>query len=435
MSSKTMELPVIQPVKTKALTSVLVKPAGADCNLDCAYCFYLEKAALYPGAKIHRMATDVLREMVRQVMGTGRLAVSFGWQGGEPALMGLDFYRQAVAFQQQFGRPGQTVGNGLQTNGLLIDEAWCDFFTEYSFLIGLSLDGPAHIHDRYRLTSGGRPSWEKVHAKARLMLRRGVAVNALVVVNDYSARFPREIYHFLKETGFEYMQFIPCVERDPRDPARAAPFSVTAEQYGQFLCEIFDCWKADFRGGLATTSVRYFDSVFHTYVDLAPPECTLMEECGCYVVIEHNGDVYACDFFVEPEWKLGNLMEGNLVDFLNHPRQTEFGRMKARMPPECSECPWLKHCWGGCTKDRLRDPADQSSNHFCRSYQMFFTHADSELRRLATEWKTRQAAEEAATRRRWAVVNASRAGSPGRNDPCPCGSGKKYKKCCGRGTG
>jgi len=158
-----------------------------------------------------------------------------------------------------------------------------------------------------------------------------------------------------------------------------------------------------------------------------------MEECGCYVVIEHNGDVYACDFFVDPEWKLGNLMEGNLADFLNHPRQSEFGRMKSQLPPECPGCPWLKHCWGGCTKDRLRDPADGGSNHFCRSYQMFFRHADAELRRLAKEWKARQAAEEAAARRRLAALESMRsAGSLGRNDPCPCGSGLKYKKCCGR---
>ena len=432
------ELPVIQPVRTKPLQSVLVKPTGADCNLDCVYCFYLEKAALYPETKVHRMSVDVLEEMVRQIMSDGGQQVSFGWQGGEPTMMGVDFFRKAVEFQQKYGRRGQVVGNGLQTNGLLINKEWCDFLKEYQFLVGLSLDGPAHIHDKYRFTKGGRPSWEKVSESARLMLDSGVAVNALIVVNDYSCHYAEEIYQFHKEMGFEFMQFIPCVEGDPNDPAQAASWSVTAEQYGQFLCDIFDLWKLDFVDGKPTTSVRWIDSVFHTYVNMPPPECTLLEECGCYVVVEHNGDIYSCDFFVEPEWKLGNLTEGRIIEMLNSDRQTEFGLWKKELPPECPECQWLTHCYGGCTKDRLRDPGDTGSNHFCRSYIMFFEHADAELRRLADEWlEGQQREQEAAVRRLRELQEASaqtaeHAPLVGRNEPCPCGSGKKYKKCCGR---
>ncbi len=431
-----MELPVIQPISKKPLQSVLIKPTGADCNLDCTYCFYLEKAALYPESHVHRMPEEVMHQMVKQVMQQGEQSVSFGWQGGEPTMMGLDFFKKAVEYQQTYGRPGQTVGNGLQTNGILITDEWCDFFNEFSFLIGLSLDGPEHIHDKYRFTKGGRPSWAKVSETAEQMLGKGVAVNALVVVNDYSAQFPEEIYDYHKSMGFEYMQFIPCVETDPEDPTKSASFSVTARQYGEFLCRIFDCWKRDFKDGMPTTSVRYIDSVFHTYVDFPPPECTLLEECGCYVVVEHNGDIYSCDFFVEEDWKLGNLMEGNIVDFLNSPRQKEFGCWKSDLPPECPECEWLSHCWGGCTKDRLRDPADKGSNHFCESYKMFFAHADDELQRLADDWKAQQRREQEAAEERYQALFESglteKMDKVARNDPCPCGSGKKYKKCCGR---
>ncbi len=427
------ELPVIQPTIKKPLQSILVKPAGADCNLDCTYCFYLEKSDLYPESQKHRMSIDVLREMIRQMMRDGEQSLSFGWQGGEPTLMGLDFFRKAVEFQQKFGRTGQSVGNGIQTNGILINEDWIKFFNEYSFLVGLSLDGPEHIHDRYRFNKGGGPSWSKVLDAAKRMLDQGVAVNALVVVNDYSAQFPQEIYEFHKNLGFEFMQFIPCVEPDPLHPERAASFTVSAEQYGKFLCDIFDCWKADFNGDIPTTSVRYFDSVFHTYVNFPPPECTLLEECGCYVVVEHNGDVYSCDFFVEPEWKLGNLMENSLYDLLNTPLQQKFGCWKKELPPECPECEWLTHCWGGCTKDRISDPADNGSNHFCLSYKMFFEHADTDLRRLAKEWTERQRWEEEEARRRMAMASVQASNAKiGRNEPCPCGSGKKYKKCCGK---
>lgn len=433
------ELPVLQSKATKPLQSLLIKPTGADCNLDCTYCFYLEKAELYPESHVHRMSIPVLEEMIRQVMRDGGESISIGWQGGEPTMMGLDFFRKAVEFEQRYGRPGQSVGNGIQTNGLLIDDDWCHFFNQYSFLVGLSLDGPEHIHDKYRFTKGGRPSWKKVSDSAKRLLDKGVAVNALIVVNDYSAQFAQEIYQYHKDMGFEFMQFIPCVETDFQDTGKAAPFSVTATQYGEFLCAIFDEWKNDFQHGKPTTSVRWIDSVFHTYVDMAPPECTLLQECGCYVVVEHNGDIYSCDFFVEPEWKLGNLMDGRILEMLNAPRQKDFGVMKADLPPECPECEWLTHCYGGCTKDRLRDPADSGSNHFCESYKMFFAHADEDLRRLAEEWKANQRQEMERSQRLYEELrsHATQSGhtttaTAGRNDPCPCGSGKKFKKCCGK---
>ncbi len=300
----------------------------------CAYCFYLEKSELFSETKIHRMSDDILEETVKQVLAQGEKDVSFGWQGGEPALMGLPFYKKAVEFQQKYGR-GHSVGNGLQTNGLLITEEWADFLEDYRFLVGLSLDGPEHIHDRYRHLRNGKGSWSHVVDKAKLLLDKGVATNALTVINDYSADYPDEIYAFHKSLGLNHMQFIPCLEPDPKDPLRAASFSVSAEKYGRFLCKVFDLWLADFDGNVATTSIRFFDSLFHMYVDLLPPECTLLRECGVYVVIEHNGDIYSCDFFVDPEWRLGNILENRLVDMLNSSKQTRFGKMKAALPQEC----------------------------------------------------------------------------------------------------
>lgn len=411
------------PTMKKPLNHVLVKPAGPDCTMACGYCFYRSKAGLFPGTPAHRMKDEVLGELVRQVMVQGPADVSFGWQGGEPTLMGLEFFRRAVDFQDRHGR-GKTVGNGIQTNGLAIDGDWADFLHRYRFLVGLSIDGPEHVHDRYRRMAGGGPTWKRVLDAAKLLLDRGVSVNALSVVNDYSAGYPEEIYGFLKEQGLAYMQFIPCVETDPSSPGRAASFSVSAEAYGRFLCRVFDLWLGDFYNGIPATSVRFFESLLFSYAGFSSPDCALMEECGVYLVVEHNGDVYSCDFFVEPGHRLGNVMEGRLDDMLNSGDQRSFGMMKKAVPPACAECPWLIHCRGGCVKDRVRDPSDGGMSHFCGAYRAFFAHADASLRNIAGEWRAKQEA------RRRAMGAGLR--NVGRNDPCPCGSGLKYKKCCGR---
>jgi uncharacterized protein len=412
----------------KPINSVLVKPAGPDCNLDCTYCFYLQKSNLFPENKVHRMSEEILEEMVRQVMEQGDQYVTFGWQGGEPTLMGLPFFKRAITLQKKYNH-GKIVGNGLQTNGLLIDDQWADFLRDNQFLVGLSLDGPEYIHNQYRLNKGGQGSWKKVLQTAELLLEKGVETNALTVVNDYSVNYPREIYEFHKSLGLTFHQYIPCVETDSADPQKAASFSVNPLAYGKFLCELFDLWWDDFKNGVPTTSIRYFDSVFHTYVGMKAPECTLMQECGVYVVIEHNGNVYSCDFFVEPEWNLGNIMEKRITDMLNSDQQEKFGKLKSDLPQKCRDCQWLSHCWGGCTKDRIRDPRDKNLNHFCESYIEFFEHADSRLRQLADRWQ--QQNEPAPKRPAAEVSESGKSLKVGRNEPCPCGSGKKYKKCCG----
>jgi len=412
----------------KPLTSIMIKPAGPDCNLACSYCFYRRKQALFPEAKTHRMADDVLEEMIRQLMERSRPEVSLVWQGGEPTLMGLPFYQKVVALEQKHGR-GQVVGNGLQTNGLLLDRDWTKFFRQYRFLIGLSLDGPEHVHDHYRCTRDGTGTWSRTVERARMLLDEGVATNALIVVSDYAARYPEEIYDFHKDLGLTFMQFIPCVEPG-EDGFSAAPFSVSSEVFGIFLCRLFDRWRADVQDGKALTSIRFFDALFHVYLGLEPPECTIRKECGDYVVVEHNGDVYACDFFVEPGWRLGNVMQDSLDAMLNGRRQTRFGRQKAALPEPCRSCTWLRLCRGGCLKDRIRDPRDRGLNHFCEGLQTFFKHADPHFREMVAQWERydpRGTAAEGETQPR----------GPGRirigrNDPCPCGSGLKYKKCCGR---
>lgn len=370
----------------KSLSTILIKPAGPDCNLDCGYCFYLEKNHLYSETQKHRMNLHTLEILIKQALQQSTGPVSFGWQGGEPTLMGLQFYKKVVDYQRRYGF-GRKIGNSLQTNGILIDQDWLNFLKEYNFLVGLSLDGPEHIHDRYRQFRNGSPSWKQVTEKAKLMLEDNVAVNALSVVSDYSVKFPEEIYNFHKSLGLMYMQFIPVVESDVRNPNVAASYSVDQYSYGEFLCKIFDCWQADFKNGVVATSVRHIDSIFHTYIGQEAPECTMLKQCGDYIVVEHNGDVYSCDFFVEPDWKLGNLNNADLLIMLNSENQEKFSKLKSAVPTKCLECQWLSRCYGGCTKDRIRDRRDNGISHFCEAYKMFFQHADEKLKIIAKEWK------------------------------------------------
>lgn len=377
-------------LKHRPLNSVLVKPSGPDCNLGCTYCFYLDKEELFPETKTHRMSPEIQEELIKQVMQQSGNEVSIAWQGGEPALMGLDFYKRAVELEIKYGH-GQSVGNGFQTNGTLLDKDWARFFKQYDWLIGLSLDGPQHIHDRYRLDKGLQPSWHKVEAVAKMLLGEGVATNLLCCITDYSSQYAEELYHYFKSLGFTWMQFIPIVETDKDDPSKAAPYSVTDEQYGQFLITLFDLWINDFKDGEPTTSIRHFESVFYTYAGFDAPECTLSKECAPYVVVEHNGNVYTCDFFVEPRHRLGNIRHSRITDMLNSKKQDEFGKVKNVLPRKCKLCPWYTKCFGGCIKDRIKDPSDHRQPRFCHSYRMFFEHADAQLKALAERWKQKQA--------------------------------------------
>jgi len=356
------------------LTSVLVKPAGPDCNMSCEYCFYLEKAAQFEGAG-HRMTEEVQRAMIREAMRAADEQVIFVWQGGEPTLMGPGFFERAVELQMKFGR-GKTVGNALQTNGLLLDDRWVRLFSRYQFLIGISIDGPNRVHDHYRRRLGGQPSHARAAAATRRLLGEGVAVNALSVVNDHSVKYPREIYSHLRGLGLAHLQFIPCVE--------PAAFRPSPEAYGDFLCQLFDVWTRDFRGGVPAATVRNFESLLHLYAGLPAPECTLMESCGVYLVVEHDGGVYPCDFYVEPEWRLGDVRKDSLLELLNGERQREFGALKARLHPLCEECSYLGRCLGGCTRHR---PAPEGLNLYCESFKALFQHAGERMERMVAHMR------------------------------------------------
>ena len=355
--------------------------------MNCGYCFYLPKSQMFPESN-KRMSNDVLEAMISQVMNQPVEHISFGWQGGEPTLMGIPFFQKAMGLMERYGH-GQMVANGLQTNGSLIDKNWAAIFRQYHFLVGISVDGSQHLHDHYRKTRGGIGSWRNAIDAVHLLQDKDVMVNALTVVNDHSVQYPEEIYTFHKSQGFQYMQFIPCVENDTHDPSRTAPFSVSAQDYGRFLCRLFDLWAADFKDGLPTTSIRFFDALLIKRAGYPPGECTLLETCGNYLLVEHNGDVFSCDFFVEEEGRLGNLMEISLILLFNSREHVRFGQQKANLPQDCLDCEWLDLCRGGCPKDRVRNPASKGLNHFCESFRLFFTYADSRINELAGEWKIR----------------------------------------------
>jgi uncharacterized protein len=409
--------------------SVLVKPAGPDCNLRCHYCFYRGKERLFPIGQ-HRMTEAVLERLIEQHMSPSAREVSFCWQGGEPTLMGLSFFERVVALQTRHGR-GHRVGNALQTNAILLDERWAAFLARYNFLVGVSLDGDTQVHDANRRDGASQGTWSKVTGNIRMLLEAGVATNALTVVTEASAGRAQETYSFLQELGLRHMQFIPIVDADASAVDGVSPYSVRPKTYGIFLCELFDRWMLDL-GGPRSTSVRTFDALLAHHLGLEPPECTMHATCDSYLVVEHNGAVYPCDFFVEPGWDLGNIMTSDLATLWRSPKRQAFGALKADLPARCRACVWLPVCRGGCTKDRVPGDAPRST-YLCEAYQALFHHAHERLTQVAAQHSAEQvrlAAREKGPRYRPAF--GSTIGKIGRNVPCPCGSNSKYKKCCGR---
>ena len=399
--------------------SLIVKPAGADCNFDCDYCFYLKKSELYPEVKKHRMSVEVLDEMIRQAMQSSGREVSFVWQGGEPTLMGLDFFKKVIKFQKKHGKE-QIVCNAFQTNGYLLNEDWARFFDEYKFLIGLSIDGEACVHNRFRRTAGGELTFKKIWRNLELLKRFNVEFNVLAMVNQESVKYPEKTFNFFLRNEITYMQFIPAVEYGSN--GEIADFSVSPSEYGDFLCRIFDLWYND---GQPYASVRDFDSLLYKEVYGMSNLCIYENRCGQHVVVEHNGDVYACDFFVEPRWKYGNLMETPLPSLVSKEKCKEFENRKMILLPECKDCRWLEYCYGGCLKYRdLIKSEPEEKFYFCESYKAFFPYGIPKIRQLAKKVEDLN---------RFYGDNSSRNVKKkiGRNDPCPCGSGLKYKYCCG----
>lgn len=388
---------------------IMAKPTGAKCNLDCQYCFFLSKEALYPDSDF-RMKPDVQRTYIRQYIQAQRVPqVQIAWQGGEPTLMGLEFFKQSVKFSNQYKKYGMRIEQAIQTNGILLDEEWCTFLHENNFLVGLSIDGPQPLHDAYRIDKGGNPTFQRVFRAARLLQEHQVEFNILCTLHSANADFPLDVYHFFRdELGAKFIQFIPIIERvqtpaadegnsinKKKNPEKrdfytqngnqVSQRSITPEQYGNFLITVFDEWvKRD----VGNIFIQMFDVALANWMGVAPGLCIHSEICGNALALEHNGDLYSCDHFVEPDFFLGNIKESNLVEMVGSEQQRRFGSDKhATLPRYCLECPVRFACHGGCPKDRfIKTPQDEPGlNYLCAGYQKFFLHIDNAMRFMAAE--------------------------------------------------
>jgi len=442
----------------------MTKPIGAICNIDCKYCFYLEKEKLYgdkKNAAEFRMNDATLETYVRQYIEQQNVPeINFAWQGGEPTLMGLAFFERVVALQKKYAN-GKKISNAFQTNGMLIDDAWCEFLKREGFLVGLSLDGPQEIHDLYRVTRAGKPTWPQVMNALTLLKKHRVEFNTLTVVHKEMAYKPLEVYQFLREHGSGYVQFIPLVERigggggeqrdahDLAEPpllkiwtpyAAVTSWSVEPQQYGEFLCKIFDEWV---RRDVGKVYVQIFDVMLGIWAGYGSSLCFFSETCGKALAMEHNGDLYSCDHFVYDKYKLGNINEKSIQELVEGSQQTQFGNDKRdALPKYCQRCEVRFACNGECPKHRFTTTpeGEPGLNYLCPAYKRFLPHIDPYMKTMArllhsgrapAEIMQMLAERDAQTKTPAPSLVRPVATMPGRNDPCPCGSGKKFKKCCG----
>jgi uncharacterized protein len=425
---------------------VMSKPTGPICNLDCSYCFYLEKEGLYTAHERWAMSEPVLESYIGQyIEAQPGDTVNFAWQGGEPTLLGVEFFRKAFELQQKYAN-GKRIQNALQTNGILLDDAWCEFLAEQRVLVGVSIDGPRALHDAYRVDKGGNGTFARVLRGIECLKKHDVEFNTLTTVHRGNEGHPMEVYRFLKEIGSRYLQFIPIVERKAAQPAvdglvliqptfegvaEVTAWSVNAQQYGRFLCAIYDEWVSR---DVGRVFVQHFDVALESWLGMYASICIFRETCGAALALEHNGDLYSCDHFVYPEHKLGNVLEQSMEEMAGSAQQRQFGEHKAAsLPKMCRECPVRFACHGECPKHRfLRTPdGEYGLNYLCDGYKLFFHHIDETMRFMAAELKGGRPPANVmcyvAAKQR-AADGKSHAG---RNDLCECGSGRKRKHCCG----
>ena len=445
---------------------LLAKPTGATCNLDCEYCFFLSKEMLYPGSRF-RMADELLEQYVRQVIEAQRVPhVTIAWQGGEPTMMGVDFFRRATAHVENYRRHGMTVEYTIQTNGTLIDDELAAFFKEQDYLVGISIDGPPAMHDAYRVDRGGAPTLERVRRGLERLQAHGVEYNVLTTLHHANADHPVEVYRFLRdECGARFMQFIPIIERLPAPRidvplselglspglAQQAPWtswrdrplyrqegslvtdrSITAEQYGRFLIGVFEEWV---RHDIGEVYVQMFDVALANWIGEPPTLCIHSETCGTALALEHNGDLYSCDHFVEDAYRLGNIAETPMAELVASDQQRRFGLAKRdTLPRFCRECDVRFACHGGCPKDRFIETPDGEPglNYLCAGYKAFFHHIDRPMQAMSSLLRAGRAPSELVGR--YATEDArlrTAAAALGRSDPCPCGSGRTVRHCHG----
>ena len=445
-------MPATWPKDAPPAFHVMAKPSGAICNLDCTYCFFLSKELLYPDDRF-RMADELLETYIRQMIESQKVdEVTIAWQGGEPTLMGVDFFRRSVEYAHRHLPDGKTLRFTMQTNGTLLDDDWCELLAEHDFLIGLSMDGPPEMHDAFRVDKKGRPTSARVLAAADLLRRHDVDFNILCTVHAANADHPLEVYRYFRdEIGAEFMQFIPIVERATETTLaqanqgwtsgrRGRPLyinqgnlvterTVQPLQWGNFLSTIFDEWV---RNDVGDVFIQYFDAALASWLGSSPAMCIFKETCGTATALEHNGDLYSCDHFVEPEHLLGNITETHMVELIASPKQQKFGNDKRdTLPQFCLDCDVRFACQGECPKNRfmLSPDGDPGLNYLCAGYKHFFHHIDHPMRLMADILRRGGVAPDVKEildreeRERFADV--------GRNDPCPCGSGRKFKQCHG----
>jgi uncharacterized protein len=428
---------------------VMAKPTGATCNLDCEYCFFLSKEMLYPSSRF-RMAEDLQETYIRQLLEAHARApeVVVAWQGGEPTIMGLDFFRRSAELLREHARPGQRILNTLQTNGTLLDGEWGVFLKENDFLVGISIDGPAEIHDTYRVDKGGKPTYDRVIRGLEVLKRHGIDWNVLTTVHAANGARGAEVYRFLRDDlGAEYMQFIPIIERTTQemlaianegwgDNVKGRPLytqsgdlvtdrSVAPEQYGRFLVDVFEEWV---RRDIGSVYVQMFDTALANWVGEPGGMCVHAETCGLQLAVEHNGDLYSCDHFVEPGYLLGNIKEQHMLTLVASQQQRKFGEDKRdTLTRFCLDCDVRFACNGGCPKDRFAiSPYGEPGQHYlCPGYKLFFHHVERPMRQMADLLAANRAPADL-----MAIVAAEDA-RRGRNEPCTCGSGRKWKQCHG----
>ncbi len=370
-------LRVLRPRPAPPVSSLLSKPVSALCNLACSYCFYIDRESdPYRERSVRTMSRETLAAMIRNYMEYSPRQATFAWQGGEPTLAGREFFEEACRLQQRYGAPGQQVGNSLQTNATLLDERWCETLKRYNFLVGVSLDGPQAIHDSYRLKRGGQGSWRRVMQSVELLRRNGVEFNILCVVSKANVRRARDLHRFFRKLGVEYVQYIPIAEFQPGGAPR--PWSLTPQEYGCFLAETFRLWWPNRR----RLRIRFFDNLAEALAGLKPGSCSLHDSCDSYCVVEHNGDVYPCDFFVREEWKLGNVNDTSFGEIARHTRRFEFATRKSLPHSECEECKYASICRRGCPKLREgRLGRFEDLDYFCQAYKTAFRVAVPKLRK------------------------------------------------------
>ncbi|MRH43292.1 anaerobic sulfatase maturase [Aquibacillus halophilus] len=400
--------------------SVMWKTVSEDCNLACDYCYY-STCGGKPGKKISKIESAILDKFIKEYMERSYGSATFAWQGGEPLLAGLDFFKEVVYIQAKYAPKHTLIGNSVQTNGTLVTEKWAAFFKEFNFLVGVSLDGPREIHDARRVDSRGQGSFDRVMRGIQYLRNHRVDLNILTVIHRGNVNKAVEMMKFFEDEEFGYIQFIPCMDFRSQQVDKLGVYDISPEEYAAFLCEVFDYWYND---GNPKTSIRFFDEMLNVYVNRSPGLCIHRDTCPQTIILEQNGDAFPCDFYMNDDWKIGNVATHSIEEILQHPLYQKFLAMKPTLPDECKTCEWKSLCHGGCPRNRKWNENHTSSevDYFCSSYKQVYSYADERMRKLGDKLRKQMFEQN--------VARYFKGKTPTRNEQCPCGSGKKHKNCC-----